>query len=154
MTNFLPSNFFEITHDPISIDPIALKVKHADHGAEILFLGSTREHTYGKKTVHLEYEGYTPMALKMLQQIGEEIFQSWDGVTTAITHRLGKVDVGGISVVIAVSAPHRQAAYEASRYAIERLKEIVPIWKKEVWDDGTEWVGHQKGPWNPMDNDN
>lgn len=143
-------NMFMITRSAISIDQVAQRAKHPDHGAELLFLGSTREYTAGKKTVFLEYEGYDPMARKMMLTIGQEIYRRWDGALTSITHRLGKVEVGEISVAIAVSAPHRQAAYEASRFAIDRLKEIVPIWKKEIWEDGTEWVGHQQGPWNPL----
>jgi molybdopterin synthase catalytic subunit len=92
------------------------------------------------------------MALSAMQQIGHELKAQWPGTLCAITHRLGKVDIGEISVVIAVSSPHRAECYEASRYAIERLKQIVPIWKKEIWEDGSEWKGHQQGTWNPTFN--
>ncbi|MBW7461329.1 molybdenum cofactor biosynthesis protein MoaE, partial [Paenibacillus sepulcri] len=103
-----------------------------------------------QRTVRLEYEAYIPMALKMLRQIGDEVSQKWPGARCAIGHRIGVVDIAEISVVIAISTPHRDACYEASRYAIERLKEIVPIWKREIWEDGSEWKGHQQGPWNPI----
>ncbi|PZE21441.1 molybdenum cofactor biosynthesis protein [Paenibacillus xerothermodurans] len=139
-----------ITHAPISVEAVTAKVIHPNHGAALSFIGTTREWTHGQRTVLLEYEAYEPMAIKMMRQISEEIHARWDGTLCAITHRLGQVDIGEISVVIAVSAPHRDAAYEASRYAIERLKQIVPIWKKEVWEDGSTWKGHQQGPWNPL----
>lgn len=139
----------ELTYDPISIDEVTAKVLHPHHGAALTFIGTTREFTHGQRTTLLEYEAYEPMALLTLKQIGEEIATRYPGTRCAITHRLGSVPVGEISVIIAVSSPHRDAAYEASRYAIERLKQIVPIWKKEIWEDGSEWKGHQLGPWNP-----
>ncbi|MDT9724763.1 molybdopterin converting factor [Xylanibacillus composti] len=144
-----PGGRFCITYDHIDIEQVAGMVRHPDHGAELLFVGTTREHTYGQKTVMLEYEAYIPMALQTLAQIGEEISAKWNGAFCAITHRLGQVAVGEASVVIAVSSPHRAACYEASRYAIDRLKQIVPIWKKEIWEDGSEWKGAQTGPWDP-----
>ncbi|WP_020615972.1 molybdenum cofactor biosynthesis protein [Paenibacillus daejeonensis] len=121
-----------------------------EHGAALSFIGTTREWTAGQRTVLLEYQAYVPMALKSMRQIGDEISDRWPGTRCAIAHRIGSVPVGEISVVIAVSAPHRDTCYEASRYAIERLKQIVPIWKKEIWEDGSEWKGHQQGPWNPL----
>lgn len=141
---------FEITDQPIDVNAVTAKVIHGDHGASLVFVGTTREWTFGQKTVHLEYEAYIPMALKAMEQIGTEMEQRWPGTRCAITHRIGRVDIAEASVVIAVSSPHRPACYDASRYAIERLKQIVPIWKKEVWEDGTEWKGAQTGPWNPM----
>ncbi|NOU92295.1 molybdopterin converting factor [Paenibacillus sp. LMG 31456] len=140
----------EITRDAISVEAVQAKVLHPNHGAALSFIGTTREWTHGKRTLLLDYEAYEPMALKTMNQIIREIQQRWEGALCAITHRLGRVDIGEISVVIAVSAPHRDAAYEASRHAIERLKQIVPIWKKEIWEDGSEWKGHQQGPWNPL----
>ncbi|MDO3679582.1 molybdopterin converting factor subunit 1 [Paenibacillus ehimensis] len=140
---------YAITRDPILTDEVTAKVLHPDHGATLAFVGTTREFTHGKRTTMLEYEAYEPMALKTMRQIGDELSSRWPGTRLAITHRLGTVPVGETSVVIAVSSPHRDAAYEASRYAIERLKQIVPIWKKEIWEDGSEWKGHQQGPWNP-----
>jgi molybdopterin synthase catalytic subunit len=140
---------YTVTTETLSVQDVTAMVIAPDHGATLTFTGTTREWTQGQRTVHLEYEAYVPMAVKTLRQIGDEIAQRWPGAQTAIAHRIGKVDIAEISVVIAVSAPHRDACYEASRYAIERLKQIVPIWKREVWEDGSEWKGHQQGPWNP-----
>ncbi|WP_426452011.1 molybdenum cofactor biosynthesis protein [Paenibacillus sp. S-38] len=139
-----------ITRSAVSVEEVTSKVLHPHHGAALSFIGTTREFTHGQRTTLLEYEAYEPMALKTMEQIGGEIEDRWPGTLCAITHRLGSVPIGEISVVIAVSSPHRDASYEASRYAIERLKQIVPIWKKEIWEDGSEWKGHQQGPWNPL----
>ncbi|CAM2971118.1 molybdenum cofactor biosynthesis protein MoaE [Paenibacillus sediminis] len=140
---------YTITSLPLSVEEISKKVITANHGATLSFIGTTREMTGELRTVYLEYEAYIPMALSMMQQIGDEIEGKWPGTRIAIGHRIGKVDITEISVVIAVSSPHRSECYEASRYAIDRLKHIVPIWKKEIWDDGSEWQGHQLGPWDP-----
>ncbi|UJF36273.1 molybdenum cofactor biosynthesis protein MoaE [Paenibacillus hexagrammi] len=140
-----------ITYDKIDTERVASLVNHPNHGASLVFIGTTREMTHGQRTVLLEYEAYVPMALKTMETIGEEIDRKWPGTLCAITHRLGKVEIAEASVVIAVSSPHRADCYEASRYAIERLKQIVPIWKKEIWEDGSEWKGSQTGPWNPLE---
>ncbi|QAY65084.1 molybdenum cofactor biosynthesis protein [Paenibacillus protaetiae] len=140
---------YVLTTGNIGADEVLAKVIVPEHGASIAFVGTTREWTAGKRTLRLSYEAYEPMAVRTMEQIGEEIAERWPGALCAITHRLGEVGIAETSVVIAVSAPHRAACYEASRYAIERLKQIVPIWKKEIWEDGSEWVGHQNGPWNP-----
>lgn len=141
---------YMITAEPLSVEAVTANVIAAEHGAALTFTGTTREWTHNQRTVRLDYEAYVPMALKTLQQIGDEIADRWPGALCSIAHRIGQVDIAEISVVIAVSAPHRDACYEASRYAIERLKQIVPIWKKEIWEDGSEWKGHQQGPWNPV----
>lgn len=139
-----------VQSEPIDVNETLSSVYHPDHGATLAFIGTTREWTRGKRTVTLEYEAYEPMAVSAMETIGEEIANRWPGTLTAITHRIGTVGVNEISVVIAISSPHRAEAYEASRYAIERLKMTVPIWKKEVYEDGTEWKGHQLGPWDPL----
>ncbi|WP_127588249.1 molybdenum cofactor biosynthesis protein [Paenibacillus koleovorans] len=141
---------FRLTYEPLSVEEVCRQVSDPKYGAVLAFVGSTREYTHGKRTILLEYEAYEPMALETLRQIGREISARWTGAVCAISHRLGSVPAGEISVVIAVASPHRDECYDASRYAIERLKVIVPIWKKEVWEDGSEWKGHQTGPWNPM----
>lgn len=141
---------YEIVEGPIDIDAVSKRARHPDHGALLAFVGTTREWTHGKRTVLLEYEAYAPMAIAAMRQIGKEIGERWPGTITSITHRIGPVGIGDASVVIAVSSAHRAEAYEASRHAIERLKTIVPIWKKEVYEDGTEWKGHQLGPWDPL----
>jgi molybdopterin synthase catalytic subunit/molybdopterin converting factor small subunit len=138
-----------ISNAPLDVNSVISQVFHPDHGAAIAFVGTTREWTAGKRTITLEYEAYVPMAEASLSHIGEEIAKRWPGALCAIAHRIGTVGIGEISVVIAVSSSHRADAFDASRYAIERLKQTVPIWKKEVYEDGTEWKGHQMGPWNP-----
>ncbi|WP_410769804.1 molybdenum cofactor biosynthesis protein [Fontibacillus sp. BL9] len=140
---------YVITHQELSVNEITAKVITANHGATLTFTGTTREMTGEQRTIHLEYEAYVPMALAKLQQIGDEISEKWPGTLCAISHRIGLVSIAEASVVIAVSSPHRAGCYEASRYSIERLKQIVPIWKKESWEDGTEWKGHGLGPWDP-----
>jgi MoaE-MoaD fusion protein len=140
---------YELTYEPIHSEAVSAKVADPNHGAAIVFIGTTREFTQGQRTMTLDYEAYQPMAIATMQQIGDEIAARWPGAKCAITHRLGRVGIGETSVVIAVSAPHRAECYEASRYSIERLKQVVPIWKKELWEDGSEWKGHQLGPWDP-----
>lgn len=134
---------YQIAKEPIDIQSVIDKVVQRDAGAITTFIGTVREMTKGKKTLYLIYEAYEPMAVKKLEQIGSEIEERWNGTKVAITHRVGRLDITDIAVVIAVSTPHRNDAYEANRYAIERIKEIVPIWKKEHWEDGQEWIGNQ-----------
>ena len=135
---------FEIIETPISADRVIAKVNHNRAGAVLTFVGTVREYTRGRRTVHLEYEAYPEMAEAKMAQIAREIEEKWPGSRVAITHRVGKLDIGEISVVIAVATPHRAESFEAGRQAIERLKKIVPIWKKEVWEDGECWVGAQE----------
>jgi molybdopterin synthase catalytic subunit len=134
---------YEISKDPIDIQSVIDKVVEREAGAITTFIGTVRELTKGKRTLFLIYEAYEAMAVKKLQQIGAEIEERWEGSKAAITHRVGRLDITDVAVVIAVSTPHRADAYEANRYAIERIKEIVPIWKKEHWEDGEEWMGNQ-----------
>jgi len=136
-------HLFEVVNQPIVVDEIIEKVSRREAGAITTFIGTVREFTKGKKTLSLEYQAYVPMAVKMLSQIGDEIQEKWPDALTAITHRIGKLDITEVAVVIAVSSPHRKTAYEANEYAIERIKQIVPIWKKEFWEDGTKWIGDQ-----------
>ncbi|MBU8880990.1 molybdenum cofactor biosynthesis protein MoaE [Bacillus sp. FJAT-29790] len=135
--------YYGISKEPIVIQEVIDKVVQREAGAITTFIGTVRELTHGKKTLYLIYEAYESMAVKKLEQIGNEIKERWQGAEVAITHRVGKLDITDIAVVIAVSTPHRPDAYEANRYAIERIKEIVPIWKKEHWEDGQEWIGNQ-----------
>ncbi|KOP71767.1 molybdenum cofactor biosynthesis protein MoaE [Cytobacillus solani] len=134
---------YAISKEPIHVQEVIDKVVQREAGAITTFIGTVRELTHGKKTLYLIYEAYESMAVKKLEQIGNEIKERWHGSEVAITHRVGKLDITDVAVVIAVSTPHRADAYEANRYAIERIKEIVPIWKKEHWEDGQEWIGNQ-----------
>jgi len=137
---------FEITTEPLSADEVAARVTNPYSGATVVFVGTVREWTRGRRTIRLEYEAYPEMAVAQMEQIGREIAERWPGARVAIAHRVGPLAIGEASVVIAVATPHRADAFEACRYAIERLKQIVPIWKKEVWEDGEAWVGSQLGP--------
>ncbi|KIL51900.1 molybdenum cofactor biosynthesis protein MoaE [Jeotgalibacillus soli] len=139
----MKNSMFIITSEPVSIEEVTQKVVRREAGAIVNFIGTVREFTKGKRTLSLQYEAYPSMAEKQLAKIGEEINEKWPDAITAITHRTGKLDISDIAVVIAVSTPHRKDAYAANEYAIERIKQIVPIWKKEQWEDGEEWIGDQ-----------
>ncbi|MUK90432.1 molybdenum cofactor biosynthesis protein MoaE [Ornithinibacillus sp. L9] len=139
----MTDNLFEVIDQPIEVGELVKKVERREAGAITTFIGTVREWTKGRRTMYLEYQAYIPMAVKMLAKIGEEIEEKWQDTKVAITHRVGRLDISDIAVVIAVSSPHRKAAYEANEYAIERIKQIVPIWKKEHWEDGETWIGDQ-----------
>lgn len=139
----MSTKLFEITDQVISIEEVTRKVMNRNAGAVTTFTGTVREFTKGKRTLHLEYAAYASMAENKLRQIGQEIQEKWQDAEVAITHRVGHLEILDIAVVIAVATPHRNDAYEANRYAIERIKEIVPIWKKEHWEDGEKWIGDQ-----------
>jgi molybdopterin synthase catalytic subunit len=137
---------FAIVEDPIDVGALVAGALRPDCGAVATFVGTTRvDESPGASVEYLEYEAYRPMADGKLEEIGTEIRERWDARHIAIVHRLGRVDPGEPSVVIVVASPRRGPAFEASRYAIERIKEIVPIWKREVWSDGYVWVGTQVG---------
>ncbi|MEJ8543951.1 molybdopterin converting factor subunit 1 [Brevibacillus borstelensis] len=140
---------FAITAEPLNADKLVKLVSNPRAGAVLAFVGAVREFTHGQRTVSLAYEAYAPMAVEKMKQIASEIEERWPGTQVAMHHRIGELAIEEIAVVAAVATPHRKAAFEAGEYAIERLKQIVPIWKKEIWEDGSEWKGHQQGPWNP-----
>lgn len=127
---------FEIINQPIDVEQVRQKVMNRNAGAITLFIGTVREITNGKKTLHLEYQAYPAMAIKMFEQIAKEIQEQWPEAIVAITHRVGRLDISDIAVVIAVSSPHRKVAYMANEYAIDRIKQIVPIWKKSIGRTG------------------
>jgi molybdopterin synthase catalytic subunit len=137
-------NNYLITAEPIDLGSLITHVSHPNAGAICTFIGTVREMTKGKKTMYLEYQSYIPMAEKKLAQIGEEITAEHPEAKVAIIHRIGKLEISDVAVAIAISSPHRDASFKACRYAIERIKEIVPIWKKENWEDGDSWIGDQK----------
>lgn len=134
-------DLFEVTESPLSLDVMARTVGQNTSGAIASFLGVVREFSRGRRVDHLEYDAYPEMAVAKMRQIGDEIHARWPVDLVAMVHRVGRLTVGEASVAIAVASPHRQEALQACAYAIERLKEIVPIWKKEVWADGSEWIG-------------
>ena len=137
---------FEIVEQKIDVGAMIEVAQRPDCGAVSTFIGTTRVDEAGGNSVeYLEYEAYRPMADRKLEEIGAEIEGRWDVGHVAIVHRIGRVGPGEASVAIVVASPRRGPAFEASRYAIERIKEIVPIWKREVWSDGYVWVGSQVG---------
>jgi molybdopterin synthase catalytic subunit len=132
---------FRVQTEPIDPRQVESLVADSGAGAIVTFAGMVRDNARGNAVSRLEYEAYAPAAERMLAQIGEEIAQRWGVERVAIVHRIGSLAVGETSVVISVASPHRDAAFEACRYAIERIKEIVPIWKKEHYADGAVWIG-------------
>lgn len=130
-----------LTREPIDYHALTESVRHNSCGAVVTFLGSVRDLTGEEVTIALDYEAHGPMAEKKMTEIAEDTRERWPVFDIAMVHRLGRLEVGEISVAVAVSCPHRAQAFEACRHAIDRLKELVPIWKKENWADGrTEWV--------------
>jgi len=142
VTDATSSSLFEITTRKLCVDEVVARVVSPSIGAVAAFVGVARDHTDGRQVLHLEYEHYPGMAEEMLQQVGDEIRKRWTTIErVAIVHRVGRLEPGEVSAVIALCAAHREEVFDALRYAIDRLKEIVPIWKKEIWADGSEWKG-------------
>jgi molybdopterin synthase catalytic subunit len=129
-----------IAEGPIDRAAVLARVVSPHAGAETLFTGTVRASTRGREVLHLEYEAYAPMAERRFREIADELIGAHGLTGIAIVHRVGRLEVGEVAVAIAVSAPHRAAAYEASRAAIEAVKHTAPIWKKEVFRDGEAWV--------------
>jgi len=125
---------------PLDWEACRQVVADSEAGGSAFFLGSVRAQTHGRKVLRLEFEGYEPMAIKEMETIAVEIRERWGALKIAIHHRLGTLQIGEIAVLIAVATPHRKAAFEACEYGIDRLKERVPIWKKEIFEDGEVWV--------------
>jgi molybdopterin synthase catalytic subunit len=132
---------FRLSDEPLSLDRAIDEVRSDEAGAIATFSGTTREHSRGKPVVRLDYEAYEGMAEQVMAEIAEALHARYDLTAISIHHRIGTVGVGETSVVIAVSAPHRGAALGACRDAIDELKERVPLWKKEIYEDGEEWIG-------------
>ena len=118
-------------------------MRQHSNGAVVTFLGTTRDSTDGRRVLHLEYEGYRPMTDRKLEEVRDEIRDRWSIEDVAIAHRLGRLEIGDISLVVAVSSPHRADAFAACNYAVDRIKQVVPIWKKEFFEDGEVWVGSE-----------
>jgi MoaE-MoaD fusion protein len=134
---------FEVTTDPLDARAIEQMVASPENGAILTFTGTVRDNARGKGVTALDYEAYPPAAEKMLERIGDEMRDQWGIERVAIVHRYGLLQIGEASVVISVASPHRDEAFAACRHAIERIKEIVPIWKKEHYDDGAVWIGSE-----------
>lgn len=137
----------EITSSPIDTAAVTERVRSTRAGAVCTFLGTVRELTGERRTVSLRYEAYPEMATKKMAELEDEARRRWPIIELALVHRVGDLDLGEVSVLIAVSCPHRGQAFEACRWLIDTLKQVVPIWKKETWDDGEqEWVHPGAGP--------
>ena len=131
---------FRVTPDPLGVSAVAALVADTGCGAVTTFVGLVRDHNAGRRVLWLEYEAYEPLAVKAFQQIEEETRERWPSAGLAIHHRIGRVAIGEPSVVIAAASAHRADAFAASRYAIERLKQIAPIWKHEHFEGGEVWI--------------
>jgi molybdopterin converting factor subunit 1 len=139
------NDFFELTSEPIDVGAIARRVVLPECGATVTLDGYAREWTRARRTLFLVYEAYAPMALRELERLGRNAHERFEIAHIGIVHRTGRLEIGETSVVIAVSAPHRQAAFAACEWAIRELKRTVPIWKKEVFEDGEVWVEGERG---------
>jgi molybdopterin synthase catalytic subunit len=131
---------FRVVDRPLSLDEVLRAVQAPGRGGVVTFTGTVRDESHGRRVLRLHYEAYVPMAERVLARIGAELEQR-HGATVAIVHRVGTLEPGEAAVVIACAAPHRAAAFRACEQAIERLKEDAPIWKREVFEDGSVWVG-------------
>jgi molybdopterin synthase catalytic subunit len=136
---------FRVTNDSIDLAELVRYVGDPEAGAIVSFIGTTRNNNEGRKVIALDYEAYPEMAEKELARIGADAAKRWPICRMAIVHRLGPVRIGEASVIIVVSSAHREAAFAASRFAIEEIKKTVPIWKKEVYEGGEVWIGTQTG---------
>lgn len=133
-------DFFELTTNRIDVGEVARRIVPPECGATVTLDGYAREWTKGRRTLYLVYEAYEPMARNELKRLGEQAHEKFDIAHLGIVHRTGRLEIGETSVVISVSAPHRRAAFAACEWAIRELKRTVPIWKKEIFEDGEIWV--------------
>jgi molybdopterin converting factor subunit 1 len=138
-----PREIYRITREAIDARALGTLMLRGEAGAICIFEGVVRNNSKGKTTRYLEYEGYETMALKKMEEIGTFVRSAWDIDAVAIVHRLGHMDIGETSVAIIVTSAHRRASFDACEYAIDRLKKVVPIWKKEFFEDGEVWIEGQ-----------
>lgn len=132
---------FQVLERPLALADVVRLVEGTGQGGLVTFQGAVRDATRGRRVLRLEYEAYAPMAVRKLAEIAAEAAGQWPGTRLAIHHRVGVLQPGELAVVIAASAPHRKEAFRACEHAIDRLKQDVPIWKREVYEDGQVWVG-------------
>lgn len=146
-----PEDFYRLTREVIPTHDLAESLKGPEDGAVVIFEGIVRNNSRGRKTLYLEYEAYEPMALRKMEDLGAETRLKFPIDRIGMIHRLGRLEIGETSVAIVVTSPHRRAAFDACRHAIDRLKQIVPIWKKEYFEDGGIWADGE--PERPRTND-
>lgn len=142
----LHHDIFELVHAPIDVAALVQHVRAPEDGAIVTFDGFVRNQSHGRSTLYLDYEAYESMAVAKMREIGAAIHEKFPIHRVAIVHRLGRLLIGETSVFIAVSSPHRPAAFDACRYAIDTLKKTVPIWKKEYFEDGAVWADGELPP--------
>ena len=130
-----------LTRKPLDSEAITTTVHGDANGGVVTFLGTTRNETDARRVLYLEYEAYEDMAEKMLARIAQEIRERWGITDVSIAHRFGRLEIGEVSLVVAVASPHRAEAFAACQYVVDRIKQDVPIWKKEVFENGEVWVG-------------
>lgn len=140
MSSAIKIDLIQLVRQPISVSKLMRYVRSSSDGAVVVFDGCVRDNSQGRRTLYLEYEAYEAMALAKMKEIAVELHQKFSIGRVAIVHRLGRLDIGEASVIIVVGAPHRAAAFDACRYAIDTLKKTVPIWKKEYFEDGAVWA--------------
>ena len=140
------ADLFALVREPIDAPALVRHVRAAEDGAVVTFDGCVRNHSHGRRTLYLDYEAYESMALAKIHEIGAQIHEKFSVDRVAIAHRLGRMEIGETSVFIAISSPHRPAAFDACRYAIDTLKRTVPIWKKEYFADGAVWADGELPP--------
>jgi len=136
----------QLVHGPIDPNPLMRQVRSPEDGAIVTFDGFVRNQSHNRNTLYLDYEAYESMALGKMREIAAQLHEKYRVHRVAIVHRLGRLEIGETSVVIAVSAPHRAAAFDACRFAIDTLKRTVPIWKKEYFEDGAVWADGELPP--------
>ena len=146
MTVLSNNDLYRLVREPIDMAALVRHVRAPGDGAIVTFDGFVRDHSHGRRTLYLDYEAYESMALAKIQEIGSAIHEKFPIHRVAILHRLGRLQIGETSVFIAVSSPHRPAAFDACRYAIDTLKRTVPIWKKEYFEDGAVWADGELPP--------
>lgn len=134
-----------IVTEPIELNDLVARVAAPAAGAISTFLGIVRDNSLGRKVRYLLYEAYPPMAIKEMEKIEDEVRGRWRIERLAITHRIGRLEIGEASVAIAVSSAHRREGIEACHFAIDRLKQTVPVWKKEYWEGGEVWIENKDG---------
>jgi len=142
----LHDDIFELVREPIDPGTLIVHLRAPEDGAIVTFDGFVRNQSHNRRTLYLDYEAYEPMALAKMREIAAQLYEKYRIHRLAIVHRLGRLEIGETSVFIAVSAPHRAAAFDACRFAIDTLKRTVPIWKKEYFEDGAVWADGQLPP--------
>jgi MoaE-MoaD fusion protein len=146
MATFSKDDIYQLVREPIDIAALARRVRAPEDGATVTFDGFVRNQSHNRPTLYLDYEAYESMAIAKMREIGDQLHEKYRIHRVAMVHRLGRLQIGETSVFIAISAPHRAAALDACRFAIDTLKRTVPIWKKEYFEDGAVWADGELPP--------